>query len=288
MLASGTNEHPACACAHTRSRHCTLPSGEEAQHTRLRRARAARRRLESLHVPYEATAAARGLPPTVHGRAPTCQPRPPTPSKRRVSRGAGVIARSLCLGRRRSTRACRARAKHCAGCGRSKHYTRPLRQLEVSLLRCTAVLRYASPGLQRQACAVSREEQAPLRALSLRRRRITRACGACAPRCAACWSVYALYKATAPARVLSLSVHGRAPTCQHRVPTSNRLARVRTRDRATARSLSGEEAQHASLRRALPRRAGWSRSVHRTRPLHQREASLLRCTAVRRRASYGL
>ena len=45
--------------------------GEEAQDARLRRARAAPHWLESLRAPYEATAPARGLSPSVHGRAPT-------------------------------------------------------------------------------------------------------------------------------------------------------------------------------------------------------------------------
>ena len=40
-------------------------------------------------------------------------------------------------------------------------------------------------------------------------------------------------------------MHGRAPTCQQRPPTSSRRSRVRTRERATARFLSGGGAARA-------------------------------------------
>ena len=149
--AAASNEQPAFACAHTRKRHARALSREEAQHARLRRARAAPRWLESVHALWKPTAPARRPSPSVHGRAPTCQPRPPTSS---------LLAHV------------RKKKRHCAR-------------------------------------SLSREEAQHAR---LRRARA-------APR----WleSVHALWKPTAPARRPSPSVHGRAPTCQPRPPTSS-------------------------------------------------------------------
>ena len=93
-------------------------SQEEAQHARLRRARAAPRWLESVHTPWKPTAPAGRPSPSVHGRAPTCQPRPPNEKltcvrakvKQRKPR-----ALSLSLRTKRSTRACDVRAPRRAG-----------------------------------------------------------------------------------------------------------------------------------------------------------------------------
>ena len=71
---------------------------------------------------------------------------------------------SLCLsalGRRRSTRACRARTPCCVGCGQSMPYERRLHQREASLIRFNAVVRRAEAVFRtacaRTALAVSRE-----------------------------------------------------------------------------------------------------------------------------------
>ena len=82
-------------------------------------------------------------------------------------------------------------------------------------------------------------QSATARALSLGWSRSTRACGVREPRCAGWRRFTALGKPTAPARWPSPSLHGRAPTCQPGPPTSIRRSRVRTRERATTRSLSG-------------------------------------------------
>ena len=55
-----------------------------------RAGRAARR--ADRHAQYKATAPAIGISPSVHGRASTCQQRPPMPSKQRISRGAEAAA----------------------------------------------------------------------------------------------------------------------------------------------------------------------------------------------------
>ena len=319
--AAASNEQPAFACAHTRARHRAALSQEEAQHARLRRARAAPRWLWSVHALRKATAPARRPSPSVHGRAPTCQPRPPTSSRR--SRGAHASAPPLALSqeeaqharlrraraaprwlwsvhalrkptaparrpspsvhgraptcqprpptssrrsrgtreratallslrRRRSTRACDVRAPRRAGCGRSMPYGSPLHQRDGPLRRCTAVLRCASRGLQRadRASRVRTRERATARSLS--GGGAARALATCARRAALVVSVHALRKPTAPARRPSSSVHGRAPTCQPRPPTSRRRSRVRTRDRATTRSLSGGGAARALATCARP------------------------------------
>jgi len=64
----------ACSCS-ALARHCALSHlGEEAQHARFRSACATPRRLESTHALWKATAPAGRPSPSVHGRAPTCQP----------------------------------------------------------------------------------------------------------------------------------------------------------------------------------------------------------------------
>ena len=97
----------------------------------------------------------------------------------------------------------------------------------------------------------------------------------------------ALYKATAPARGLFRSVHGRALTCQPLFITSSRLVRVRTRDWPTALALCGKEAQKAlapRVRRAALVRVGLCRiKGHCTSEIYY----LPRCETVLRRASIG-
>ena len=68
------------------------------------------------------------------------------------------------------------------------------------------------------------------------------------PRCSE--SVRVLWKPATPSRWRSHSVRGRALTCQSRPPMSSRRARVRTRERATAHSLSGGDAASALAARA--------------------------------------
>ena len=63
-------------------------------------------------------------------------------------------------------------------------------------------------------------------------------------------SAHVRRKHTAPARLPAASVHDLAPTCHPRPRTSSRRSRVRTREYATGRALSREEAQQARLRRA--------------------------------------
>ena len=164
--------------------------------------------------------------------------------------------RSLILGRRSSTQACCVREPCRAGCGRSVHYTRALHRRKAFLLRRAAVMGHASYGLPESALllygtrkrattlAVSREEAQ--HASLLRARAMPRWL----------WSLYALSKATAPARSLSPSTRGRGATCQL-LPPRDRISRLSrgTCERATALAVSGEKTQHAGLlrARAVPR-----------------------------------
>ena len=163
---------------------CSLSLGRR-RNTRACRARAPCHAGCSRCMPYGRALHQRGGSPSVQGHAPTCQPRPPTSSRlARVRAFAIAPPRSFSVGRRRSIRACGARAPRRADCGRSMSYERLLHQREACLLWCKAVLRRASCGLPH-----------------------------------------------------------------------SRLARVRTCERDTTLALSREEAQHARLRRsrAVPR-----------------------------------
>ena len=115
-----------------------------------------------------------------------------------VSRKAGLSVcthaiatlRLLSLGRRRSTCARGACSPHRAGCNRSMpfegHCTSE-KALSFGAKPCSDVPAAASRAASLRVCA---HAIAPLRSLSLRRKRITRACGARAPRRAGCcWSL---------------------------------------------------------------------------------------------------
>ena len=111
-------------------------------------------------------------------RAPTCQLQPPTSSRLSCFRVAHASAplRWLSVWVKRSTRACDARAPCRADCNRSIPYARVLHQREASILRCNTVLQRASCSLQRTAGFRVAHASAPLRWLSVGRRRRTRAC----------------------------------------------------------------------------------------------------------------
>ena len=101
---------------------------------------------------------------------------------RMCARKKRLHARSLSLGRKRSTRACDVRAPRRAGWSRSVPYGSPLCQRDGSLHRCTAVLRRASRGLQTSSLLahVRKNKEAPPRALSLSREEAQHALAACA------------------------------------------------------------------------------------------------------------
>ena len=198
-------------------------SREEAQHARLRRARAPPRWLESAHALWKPTAPAGRPSPSVHGRAPTCQPRAP----------------------------------------------------HEQLTCVRAQVRTAPP----RALALSREEAQHAR---LRRARAP-------PR----WleSAHTLWKPTAPAgRPLSL---GARPCSGVQAACSTRAADLRacaSQNCATARarSLSGGGAARALATCARPAALVGVGPYPMEAHCASGTAALPRCTAVLRRASRGL
>ena len=139
---------------------------EEVQHSRLRRASAAPRCLESVCTLRKVTAPAKSHSPLVHGRVLTCWPRPTTPSKRHDSCDAGATALSLSLGKRRSTRTCGARTPRCAGWSRTMPLGRKLHHREAlsfearpcsDVSNVTSNTKQATPRLawRRRHCALS-------------------------------------------------------------------------------------------------------------------------------------
>ena len=220
-----------------------------------------------------------GRPPFLRRQAPapTCQP---SLSLRVVACACSALARHCALslwGTRPSTCASDARARrakpatlgpytmegHCTS-GRPPFLRRqapaptcqPSLSLRVVACACSALARH---------CALSLWGRGPARALP------TRARAAPSRR----HSVHTPWKGTA--RAGGRRSFGARPLLPRASPPSHCawwLARV-ARLRATALSLSGDEAQHVRFRRArAPRQAGDTRSIHHGRALHEREAAV--------------
>ena len=176
----------------------------------------------------------------------------------------------------RSTRACDVRAPRRAGWSQFVPYRSPLCQRDGRLPRCTAVLRRASPGLQRagylRMCA-SKSSPNRARSLSLSEGSAARALATFA-RLAALVGIgsYPMKAHCASGTAVSLG----ARSCSDvRAAASNEqltcaCAQVKAAQTARALSLSRKEAQHARLRRArATRRAGWSQPMSSGSPLCQ-------------------
>ena len=174
-----SNEQSACACAQEKNRHRAL-SIEGRRNSRLCGARLLRRAdwsrlvffLEA-HCPIE-TALSLGARPCSDVPVAASNEEPAFECAHTRTR-----QHALSLGRRHSTCACGARALRRAGCSWLMVDRSPLRHRDGPIPRCTAVLRHASCGLQRAAgVPVCAHANAPPRALSLGRRRVTSACDA--------------------------------------------------------------------------------------------------------------
>ena len=224
----------------------------------------------------------RGISPSACGRGATCQLWPSAPSQRRVSRAAQARLRSLSLGRRRGTQAFCARAPCCTVYGRTLPYRRAPHRREASFLRRTAVARRASCSLQHTAGFRMARTRAFHSARCLSGGEATRvlATGARGAALVVVAPRTEQNKATATAKGRSPSAQDRAATCQQRPPTHSRLshgahasAPLRPLSMGRRRSTNACE-EHARCR------AGCSRSVPHTRPLHRREASLIRRKTV--------
>ena len=154
-------------CAHTNAPSHAL-CREEAHHARLPGVCAAPRWLESVHGLRKPTTPARRPSFSVHGRAPTCQPQPPTSGllahmrtrERAIacSHSGGDIAHAL------APRAHRTALVGVGPCLVKAHYAIKT----AAPPRCTPVLRRTSRGLQRAAGIrmCSGCSNAPPRALS--------------------------------------------------------------------------------------------------------------------------
>ena len=218
---------------------------------------------------------------------------------RRASRGIQQAAafayvhmrtrhRTLSLGMRRTMRACGVRAPRRAGWSRLMPYGSPLLQRDGPLVRCMAVFRRASRGLQRAlgvACAHTRE-RATVRSLS----------GGGAPRALAARALHAALVGVGPysmeahrASETALSL-GAWPCSDVTVAASNQqtaFACVHSRTRHRTLAL-GRRRTRRACGACAPRRAGWSRSVPYGSPLCQQDGHLPQCTAVLRRFSRGI
>ena len=257
--AAASNAKPAPRGSRGAGAPALAVSGEEAQHSSLLRARAVPRWLWSV-VPRKSTAPARGLSPSARARGATCQLRPPTPSQRRVSRGAGAPALAV-SGRRRSTRACCARAPCRAGCGRLcpiKGHCAGERPLSFG----------ARPWCDVPAAA-SNAKPAPRVTRSAARRRSLSLGGGAALELAARARRAALVvvgscpmKGTAPARGLSPSARARGATCQLRPPTPSQRRVSRGAGALRSLSLGRRRSTRACCARAVPRWL-WSAYAHR-------------------------
>ena len=255
--AAASDRQLSCACAPKKRYRARSLSRLQAQHARLRRARAAPRWLESVPALWKLTAPARRPSPSMHGRAPTCQPRPPTSSCLAHVRKKNATARAFPFERRHSMRACGVRAPRRAGLSRSAPYGSSLRQRDGPLRRCTAALRRASSGFQQAAFLRMRpRKSATARALSLGRRRSTRACAVRAPRRAG-WRRSVPYGSPPRQR------NGPLPRCTAALRRASRglqqaaFLRMCARKCATARALSLRKRRSTRARGMhAPRHAG--------------------------------
>ena len=138
-------------------------------------------------------APAKGLSPLARYRGTTCQLRPPTPNKRRVSRGAVELALAV-SGKEPHATACCARALRRAGPGLVASHKSALDRRKACLLRPALLVRCASCDLQCQTSAACHAAQSSRCSLSLGRKRSTQASCVCAPRRFSCNRLLSLKK----------------------------------------------------------------------------------------------
>ena len=191
----------------------------------------------------------------VHNCAPTCQPGPPTSSRRsRVRTRERATARSLSGGGAARAFAACARCAAVVEVGPCHINAHSVSEAALSLgaRACLDVPAAASDKQPAFACAHARTRH---RVLSLGRRRSTRACGVRAPSRNGWSRITALLKLAAPARRPSPSLHGRAPTCQPGPPTQPAFTCAQTHSRLRVLSLGRRRSTRACGVHA-PRRAG--------------------------------
>ena len=159
---------------------------EDAQHARLRSARAALRWLESVHTSWKPSAPAKRPSRSVHGRVSTCQPRPPTSSLvAHVRKKKSATARALSLSGGSTARALAARVRPDALVGSDPCPMEPhcASETALSLSERPCSDMPAADSSEQLSCARAQvKKRHCARSLSIGRKRRARACSACAPR----------------------------------------------------------------------------------------------------------
>ena len=153
----------------------------------------------------------------------------------RVQRACAPL-RSLSLRRRRSTPASEARMPRCASGTRSVRCVRPLPEREAALLAAQGRAPMCQPVQRLRATAL---------ALSLRRRRSTRASEVRVPRCASGARSVRYGRALPEREAALLASQGRSPTCQPLSSLGEVGCACSALARHCARSLSGGSAARA-------------------------------------------
>ena len=252
-------------------------SGDEAQHVRFRRARAPRRAGDTRSTHHgRALHEREAAVPSAPARAPTCQP---CPSLREVACACSALARHCArsLWGRGPARALPTRARAAPRWRHSLHapWKGTARARSRRSFGARPVLPRASPAphfarwlarvarLRATALALSGDEAQHVRFRRAPRRAALATLG---PR-----TMEGHCTSEKPPFLRRQPVLPRASPAPHFARWLARVARLR----ASALALSGDEAQHVRFRRArAPRRAGDTRSMHRGRALHEREAAV--------------
>ena len=282
----------ACASQNCANRALAL-SREEAQHARLRRARAPPRWLQSAHTLWKPTAPAGRPSRSVRGRASACEPRAPneqlTCVRAQVRTAPTVRALSLSGGSAARALATCARPAALVGVGSyPMKPTAPAGRPSPSVHGRAPTCEPRAPNEQ-LTCVRAQVRTAPTaRARSLSGRSVARALATCAHP-AALVGVGPLPMKAHCTSGTAVSL-GARPCFDVRAACSKRAADLRAcasqncANRARSLSLGRKRSTRACDVRA-PRRAGCSRPIPYESLLRQRHGRLPRCTAVLRRAS---
>ena len=153
MPAAASNEQPAFAREHMRTRHCVLSLSEGGA---ARALAVCARRAALVGVVLCPVEAHYGSDSVLSLGARPCSDVPVAASNEQPASACAHTPphhHTHSLGRRRTTHACDARARRRTSWSRSCRDGSELQQRDESLFRCTALLRRASRGLQRAAGA---------------------------------------------------------------------------------------------------------------------------------------
>ena len=291
------NEQLTCVLAEVRTAQTARAralSREEAQHARLRRARAAPRWLESAFTLWKPTAPAGRPSPSVHGRDSACEPRPPNEQLTcvRAQVRTAQTARALSLTGGSAARALATCARRAALVGVGpyaiKAYCTSGTAVSFGARLCSHVRAACSKRAADLRACGSQNCANRARTCSLSGGSAARTLSTCARRAALVGvGLYDMEAYCASGSAVSL---GARPCFGVRAAAPRRAADLRACPSQNcancARSLShGRKRSTRACDVRAPRRAGWSWPIRYKSLLHQRDGRLLRCTAVLPRAS---